>query len=119
MVNIARSVRPDQPSALDETEAHGDLDRGAVRKPCDGVVSAGLAVPLGILDRMPRHRLRSRRSGWAILVALCALLVAGCTGTPDTPTGPDQQIAAFTGAWERLQTDVAATLTSDAAGASL
>ena len=90
-----------------------------MRKPCDGVVSAGLAVPLGILDRMPRHRLRSRRSGWAILVALCALLVAGCTGTPDTPTGPDQQIAAFTGAWERLQTDEAAALTSDAAGASL
>lgn len=90
-----------------------------MRKPCDGVVSAGLAVPLGILDRMPRHRLRYRRSGWAILVALCALLVAGCTGTPDTPTGPDQQIAAFTGAWERLQTDEAATLTSDAAGASL
>ena len=86
---------------------------------CDGVVRSGLSVPLGILECMPRHRLRSRRPGWAILVALCALLVAGCTGAPDATIGPDQQIAAFTAAWEQLQTDQAAKLTSDEAAAAL
>jgi len=68
---------------------------------------------------MPRHHLRSRRPGWAVLAALCALLVAGCTSAPDAPTGPDQQIAAFTAAWEQLRTDEAAKLTSDEAAASL
>ena len=68
---------------------------------------------------MPRHRFRTRRPGWALLMALCALLVAGCTSTSDTPAGPDQQIAAFTAAWGQLQTDEAAKLTSDEAAASL
>ena len=68
---------------------------------------------------MPRHRFSSRRRGWALLIALCVLLVAGCTSAPDTATGPDQQIAAFVSAWEQLQTDEAAKLTSDEPAASL
>ena len=44
---------------------------------------------------------------------------AGCTSAPDTATGPDQQIAAFASAWEQLQTDEAAKLTSDEPAASL
>jgi len=72
---------------------------------------------------MPRDRFssrrRGRRRGWALLIALCVLLVAGCTSAPDTATGPDQQIAAFASAWEQLQTDEAAKLTSDEPAASL
>ncbi len=81
-----------------------------------------LSVWLGILDRMPRRQLRARRTGGKFLVALCllvGLLVAGCTSAPAPTPGPDQQLAAFTAAWEHLQTDQAAALTSDEADASL
>jgi len=50
---------------------------------------------------------------------LVGLLVAGCTSAPAPTPGPDQQLAAFTAAFEHLQTDQAAALTSDEADASL